>query len=169
MRARRGAEHGFMLVALMFAVAIIGITLATVGVVWSTQTRREREVQLLWVGDQYRAAINRYRGSGGAYPLKLADLVEDSRYPVPKRYLRRLYPDPMTGQTDWQLIPAPGGTGIMGVASSSQQAPIKQTNFDAADAAFDQAQCYCDWQFIAVGSRNRWGRIPVPASNPQRP
>jgi len=146
MRAR--AQSGFTYLGLLFAVAVLGITLATVGVVWSTQVRREREAQLLWVGDQYRAAIGRYRASGGQFPLALADLIEDPRFPLPRRHLRRLYPDPMTGQADWQLIMAPGGTGIIGVASNSQEKPIKQANFNPADAQFEQAQCYCDWKFI---------------------
>jgi len=168
MSVRRGAQSGFTYLGLLFAVAILGITLATVGVVWSTQIRREREVQLLWVGDQYRSAIARYRTSGGQWPVALADLVEDSRFPVPRRHLRRLYPDPMTGQADWQLIMAPGGAGIIGVASNSQAVPIKQTNFAAADAAFDQAQCYCDWKFV-TSIRGRWGVAAGPAGSPQRP
>jgi type II secretory pathway pseudopilin PulG len=168
MSVRRGAQSGFTYLGLLFAVAILGITLATVGVVWSTQMQREREAQLLWVGDQYRAAIARYRASGGQFPQALADLVEDPRFPVPKRHLRRLYRDPMTGQVDWQLIMAPGGTGIIGVASNSQAVPIKQTNFAAADAAFDHAQCYCDWKFM-FAVRGRWGGTVAPTSNPPRP
>ena len=168
MCARRHAQSGFTYLGLLFAVAILGITLATVGIVWSTQIRREREAQLLWVGDQYRAAIKRYRSSGGQFPPALVDLVEDPRFPVPKRHLRRLYADPMTGHVDWQLIMAPGGTGIIGVASSSQDVPIKQTNFDAIDTAFDQAQCYCDWKFMNA-SLVRWRPAVAPASTPQRP
>ena len=162
MSAPQRAQRGFTYLGLLFAVAVLGITLASIGVVWSTQIRREREAELLWVGDQYRAAIGRYRASGGQFPLALTDLIEDQRFPVPRRYLRRLYPDPMTGQADWQLIMTPGGTGIIGVASSSQDKPIKRTNFDPADALFEQAQCYCNWKFTyAPGYRYR-ARVSAP-------
>jgi type II secretory pathway pseudopilin PulG len=160
--ARKRAQCGFTYLGLLFAVAVLGITLATVGVVWSTQIRRDKEAELLWVGDQYRAAIGRYRASGGQFPLALTDLVEDSRFPVPRRHLRRLYPDPITGRADWQLIMVPGGTGIIGVASSSQDKPIKQSNFAAADAAFENAQCYCDWKFIYSPSYRYRPRVGAP-------
>jgi type II secretory pathway pseudopilin PulG len=140
-------QGGFTYLGLLFAVAALGIVLATVGVVWSTPIRRDREAQLLWVGDQYRTAIARYRAGGGRLPMALEDLLEDKRFPVAKRYLRQLYPDPMTGQVDWQLIQLPDGS-IQGVASSSQEKPIKVANFPARYANFQDAQCYCDWKFL---------------------
>ena len=162
MPARARAQSGFTYLGLLFAVAVLGITLATVGVVWNTQIRREREAQLLWVGDQYRVAIAHYRAFGGQFPLALTDLVTDPRVPMPRRFLRQLYPDPMTGKADWQLITMPGGSGIVGVASSSQDKPIKQTNFGPADDQFEQAQCYCDWKFIDAPSYRRRPRANAP-------
>jgi type II secretory pathway pseudopilin PulG len=134
---------------LLFAIAIIGITLATVGVVWSTQSRRDREAELLFVGNQIRQAIGHYYETAGVYPHALAELVEDTRVPIPRRFLRRLYPDPMTGSADWELIRTSDG-GIMGVASDSRQAPIKVAGFPIADAAFEKQTCYCDWKFIYI-------------------
>ncbi|MDE2221009.1 MAG: type II secretion system protein [Gammaproteobacteria bacterium] len=166
--ARALHQSGFTYLGLMFAVAVLGITLATVGIVWSTQIRREREEQLLWVGQQYRSAIDHYRAYGGQFPLALTDLLQDPRVPLPRRFLRQLYPDPMTGKADWQLVLLPSGSGIVGVASSSQEKPIKQANFDAADAQFVGAQCYCDWKFV-FSPRYRWGTISVPAASPQQP
>ncbi|MBS0387836.1 MAG: type II secretion system protein [Proteobacteria bacterium] len=153
-------SRGFTYVGLMFAIAVIGITLATIGVMWSTQIRREKEAELLWIGNQYRMAIGMYLGAGGQYPQDLSQLLEDKRFPVARRYLRKLFPDPMTGQADWQLIPAPGN-GIMGVASSSQGKPIKVAGFSIRDAAFKDATCYCDWRFISNGRRLRGVRQPV--------
>jgi type II secretory pathway pseudopilin PulG len=140
-------QTGFTYIGLLFAIAILGITLSTTGVVWSTQIRREKEAELLFVGDQYRIAIGRYRASGGQYPQGLGDLLEDRRTPTVRRYLRRLYPDPITGNADWQLVAAPDG-GIMGVASSSQLKPIKVAGFPLSDATFRGAECYCDWKFV---------------------
>jgi type II secretory pathway pseudopilin PulG len=150
MQRARSRQGGFTYLGLLFAIVILGITLASVGVVWSTQVRRDREAELLFVGDQFRQAIGRYQESGGVYPHELDELVEDKRLPLARRYLRRVYADPMTGSADWELIKAPDG-GIMGVASSSQQAPIKVARFRLADAAFADAKSYSAWKFIYVG------------------
>ena len=154
-------QTGFTYLGLLFAIAILGITLATVGVVWSTEIRRDKEAELLWVGNQYRAAIGQYYATGGQYPAQLADLLEDTRFPQTRRYLRKLFADPMTGKVDWQLIDLMG-TGIMGVASSSQGKPIKVAGFAGRDASFKDAVCYCDWKFVYTG---RYFRAP-PASAP---
>lgn len=153
---------GFTYLGLLFAIAILGITLAAVGTVWSTQVRRDREAELLFVGDQIRAAIGRYRESGGVYPRTLSDLLEDKRVPVPRRYLRRLYPDPLTGQIDWELIKTADGS-LMGVASSSQDKPIKVAGFAPVNAAFEKAECYCRWKFIYVSNPVGRRRILDPA------
>jgi type II secretory pathway pseudopilin PulG len=165
MSVRAARQSGFTYLGLLFAVAILGITLATIGVVWSTQIRRDKEAELLFVGDQYRLAISRYL-RGGSYPLALGDLLEDKRTPVPRRYLRRLYPDPMTGVADWQLITVAGG-GIVGVASSSQNKPIKVSGFLPADADFENAVCYCDWRFVFQARRRGLnGAAPMPLAAP---
>jgi len=145
------SQGGFTYLGLLFAVALLGIALSAVGIVWSAQIRREKESELLFVGAQIRTAIGRYysetpSGAHG-YPASLQDLLQDPRWPQVHRHLRRLYFDPMTGTQDWQLILAPEG-GIMGVATSSMAMPMKRTNFLQADAAFDDAECVCDWQFV---------------------
>ena len=157
---RRGIG-GFTYLGLLLAVILLGMALASVGVVWSTQIRREREAQLLFVGDQYRLAIARYVADGGRYPASLAAMLQDERFPQVHRQLRRLYVDPMTGSADWDLLPA-GDGGIMGVASRSQEKPIKVANFPPADAAFEGAECYCSWQFVYAPRRGLHLRPPTP-------
>jgi type II secretory pathway pseudopilin PulG len=142
-------QHGFTYLGLLFAVAIIGITLATIGVIWSTQARREREIELLFTGNQIRQAIGRYYEHSGVLPRDLSELVEDRRLPAARRFLRRLYMDPITGAADWTLIKTADG-GIMGVASSSLQKPIRMAGFSPVDAAFQNADCYCGWRFVYV-------------------
>lgn len=156
---------GFTYLGLLFAIAILGITLSTVGVVWSTQIRREKEAELLFTGDQIRVAIGRYRASGGQYPQELGDLLEDKRSPAIRRFLRRIYVDPMTGKADWQTVVAPEG-GIMGVASSSLLKPIKVAGFPLADTAFEKAECYCDWKFLYAPRYGRYRRVSAPARHP---
>jgi type II secretory pathway pseudopilin PulG len=59
---RPGARRpqGYAYLALLFAVVLIGAALGGTATVWHTMMQRERERQLLWVGNQYRLAIQRY-------------------------------------------------------------------------------------------------------------
>jgi type II secretory pathway pseudopilin PulG len=156
------AQSGFTYIGLLVSVAVIGITLSAVGVIWSLQARRDREEQLLFAGNQYRQAIGRYWQTGGVYPRSLEDLVDDRRAPVPRHFLRKLYPDPITGAADWEII-RDGDGGIMGVASTSQQKPIKVAGFRLADASFATAECYCSWRFIYVSSNGAGRRRELPS------
>ncbi len=156
------AQAGFTFVGLMVVVAVLGITLAAVGIVWSTEVRREKEAQLLWVGDQYRKAIMRYRAGTGRFPMALDDLLLDNQSAAPRHFIRQVYPDPMTGQADWQLVQGPDG-GILGVASSSQDTPIKVANFPAQYQEFEKAKTYADWQFVNTPRALRRHRAVRPA------
>jgi type II secretory pathway pseudopilin PulG len=147
-RARRSA--GFTYVGLLALVVLIGLMLGAAGEVAATAAQRERETQLLWIGHEYRAAIGRYWSHKRAYPQTLEELLGGAPDdPVAVRYLRRLYPDPMTNAVDFVLVPAPNG-GIMGVTSSSKRAPLKTGRFDEGDQDFANASAYCDWQFTFV-------------------
>jgi type II secretory pathway pseudopilin PulG len=143
-------DRGFTYLGILIAVVVLGIMLTAVGRIWSVTEQRERELQLLFVGHEIRMAIAAYYAHGHHYPQGLEDLVSDPQSPIPRRYLRRLYADPMTGAPDWQLLAAPGDAGIMGVASTSKLKPIKRTGFIPADLAFEDADCYCLWQFVYV-------------------
>lgn len=142
--ARR--SDGFTYLAILLAVAFLGISLAEAGVVWHTAAQRDREAELLFVGEAYRTAIESYFRQGGQLPQDLQDLVQDERLPVVRRYLRRLYADPMTGSVDWGLIKGPDG-GITGVYSASTKTPFKRANFVERESNFTDAQCYCEWKF----------------------
>jgi len=102
----------------------MNVTLAMAATLWSFALQREKERELLFAGNQFRQAIGLYYeqtpGTVKHYPHKLKDLIRDDRYLNVRRYLRQIYQDPMTGKTDWQLIPAPDG-GIMGVYSNSDK------------------------------------------------
>lgn len=142
---RRNA--GFTYLTILFVVAIMGVGLALAGEVWHTAAVREREAELLHVGEQYRKAIERYYLNGPRiYPRALPDLLRDARKPGVERYLRRLHPDPVTGE-EWSIVKAPDG-GVMGVHSKSEAKPIKVAGFSLANKSFENAQKYSDWQFV---------------------
>ncbi len=131
----------------MIVIAVMGAGLAAYGELASRAAQHEKETELLFRGNQYRQAIESYFKAQRTFPKALADLVEDRRFPAPVRHLRRLYPDPMTGEPEWALIEAPGG-GIMGVHSKSESAPLRTGNFSRADAGFADAPSYTKWEFL---------------------
>ena len=141
-------SRGFTYIGVLFLAAIMAGGLALTGDVWHTSTMREKEAELLFVGNQYRKAIQRYylTGPQRQYPRSLDDLLKDPRQPATVRYLRKLYPDPITGN-EWVLIKAPDG-GILGVHSASQEKPFKTANFKLRDRSFDGVEKYSDWKFI---------------------
>ena len=134
--------------AALILTALMGAGLAAFGQFASFASQREKEAELLFRGDQYRQAIGAYYAKEQKYPRTLAQLIEDKRYPTPARHLRKLYPDPITGQPDWGLMEAPEGGGIMGVYSKSEAEPIKSGGFRLTDKAFADGKRYADWQFF---------------------
>jgi len=114
---------------LLASILVLGISTAGVAELWSTALRREKEEELLFRLSQYRSAIARYRADHNRLPKELKDLLEDRTQLMTRRYLRRLYPDPMTGKLDWelQIVTDQSGqvSGIQDVRSRSELAPIK--------------------------------------------
>jgi len=165
---QRHAQRGFSYLGLLVLIAVMGVALAATGDLWLTASQREKEAQLLFVGDQFRQAIKRFRQQPGAarrYPMSLDDLLLDPRFPNPHRYLRRIYVDPITGTTDWGLVRGPSGE-IYGVFSRSEGQPIKKANFRVADAAFEGRAQYSEWQFVDLGGQKQVPTPAVPATRP---
>ena len=113
----------------LMALVVMGISTAVIGPVWHTEIRREKEAELLFRLDEYRRAIARYRADRGRPPRELKDLLEDRSQLQVRRYLRKLYPDPITGKNDWKLDYVADRTGaILGIAdihSSSDREPLR--------------------------------------------
>lgn len=141
---------GFTYLAVLFAVAMMGIALAATGVMWSTTQRREKEQELLFVGNEYRRAIASYYqrtpGTVKRFPQNFNDLLIDNRHVSIRRHLRRHYNDPMTNKPEWGIVRAPDG-GIMGVYSLAADMPLKQSGFSVQDSAFEKADSYAKWRF----------------------
>ncbi len=152
-------DAGFTYLAVLFAIAFMGLGLALTGEVWRTALTRDREVELLYAGNQYRRAIERYYLSGPKqFPGALEDLLKDPRQPGTVRYLRKLYFDPLTGKSEWGLVKGPGG-GIMGVYSVSEGSPIKIAGFAFANREFEGATKYSDWKFLYNPAAQQ---VPIP-------
>jgi type II secretory pathway pseudopilin PulG len=135
----------------LIAVVLIGLALALAGESWRVSVKREKEKELIFIGHQFRLAIRNYYfsspGTVKQYPPSLDDLLKDARYPSTRRYLRRIYQDPLTGKAEWGLVKAPGN-GIMGVYSLAEGVPLKQANFSPADIEFEGKTRYQEWKFM---------------------
>ena len=148
-------QRGVVLLMVLVFVLITTLGASTLVQMHQTQTQRDKEEQLLFVGDQFRRAIASYYntfppGTARSLPKSLDVLVNDDRFPTPIHHLRRIYPDPMTGKADWQLIRE--GTGIGGIRSRSDHATMKKQGFGKEYKEFEEKGIYSDWKF-AIGSR----------------
>lgn len=162
-------ERGYIYLWTLFAVALAGIVLSGVGPMWQIQSQREKEMELLFVGDQFRRAIESYydnsTGKTKRYPESLEQLLEDRSSLVIRRHLRKIFLDPMTNSAEWGLIEQ-ADTGITGIYSQSTKIPLKRANFPEDYASFSEAKSYKDWKFVhAAGatSETRSQRSATPS------
>jgi type II secretory pathway pseudopilin PulG len=149
-------QQGFTLVGALILVAALGAGMAAYGEIASHAAQRDKERELIFVGNQFRQAIGAYYeltpGAVKRFPQSLEELLQDKRHPVAKRHLRRIYADPMTARPQWGMIAAPEG-GVMGVYSLAEGQPIKSAGFEQRDIAFTGAEHYSGWQFAYLPGR----------------
>jgi type II secretory pathway pseudopilin PulG len=129
---------------LLGAILIIGVATAGVAQLWTTQIKREKEQELLFRLGEIRRGIIRYRADHNRLPKELKDLLDDRTQLQTRRYLRRLYTDPMTGKADWslKLVMDRSGvvSGIEDVHSTSAAKPLKSLPGKNAESS-----TYKDW------------------------
>jgi type II secretory pathway pseudopilin PulG len=154
----------------LLAVAIMGVWLGATADVFHLSVQREKEQELLFIGNQYRQALERYSagtaGSARRLPLRLEDLLLDERTPAKRRHLRRIYVDPMTGKDEWGLVYGAGGQ-IIGVHSLSTEEPIKKAGFDERNQNFSDKSSYSEWVFLAKIEPPK-AAAPAPNTAPAR-
>jgi len=159
---------GFALLLLLIFIVLSMLALSSMVTVWTTAVRRERETELLFVGQQYRQAIESYYKSSpgaGQLPSKLEDLLADTRRGVLMRHLRKLYADPMTGEANWALIMV--GDRIAGIHSVSTGVPIKVAGLDLVGA--EAAAAYQDWKFVYADAVSAAQRIAAATDSGSAP
>lgn len=113
-------HRGFTYLWLLAWVALVSVGLLRVGVQWKAVADRERQQESDWIGGQYVQAIASYYestpGRVKQFPRSLDQLLDDDRFVVPRRHLRRLYADPFSGRADWDVLRTSDGA-IIGIAS----------------------------------------------------
>jgi type II secretory pathway pseudopilin PulG len=92
-------DAGFSLAALIFFAAAASIVAAAAVPAYQMQAKRELEKELMFRGQEYTRAIQKYQRKFGIYPSSVDQLVQTNGL----RFLRRAYKDPITGK-DFRLI-----------------------------------------------------------------
>ncbi|GGC87732.1 type II secretion system protein [Undibacterium terreum] len=156
---------GFAYLALLILLAIIGIASAATLQLGSLMQKRDAEDQLLIIGNEFRNALISYAAatpSGNSIaPPDLQALLKDNRFPNPKRHLRKLYNDPVTGKPEWGVVLTIDGKGVQGVHSLSTARPIKIGNFSPEFQGFEDKNSYADWVFSAINP----SKAPITSQN----
>jgi type II secretory pathway pseudopilin PulG len=94
-------ERGYAMAALLIGLSVMAVLMSAALPVWSHFTKREKEEELIWRGQQYARAIMLFqRKYANTFPPNVDVLVE-------QRFLRKKYKDPITND-DFQPIPAAG-------------------------------------------------------------
>ncbi|MGA8806868.1 MAG: type II secretion system protein [Thermoanaerobaculia bacterium] len=111
-RAGSSTESGFTLAGVLVIMTIMMIVVAyTVPRMWSTVMKREREKQTIYAMQQYAKAIVEFREKNKTYPTSIQQL-KDARQPRMIRGVKGEYPDPLTGEVDWLVIPQAAGASL---------------------------------------------------------
>jgi type II secretory pathway pseudopilin PulG len=162
---------GFTYLSLIILIALIGLAAAAGLRTGAMIARAAAEQELLEIGAEFSAALASYAGASPAgqprEPPSIRELLKDSRFPNPRRHLRKLYADPLTGRTEWGGVYLSGSTGLIGIHSLSPARPIKIGNFDARFPNFDGKEHLSEWifttssQLLWTPSRAASGSIPI--------
>lgn len=96
----RDGESGYTLIAVMFLLFLLTLTLGIAAPRMARQIQLDRERETMQRALQYRRAIQLYYRKFRAYPPTLDALVKTNEI----RFLRKKYIDPITGKDDWKLI-----------------------------------------------------------------
>jgi type II secretory pathway pseudopilin PulG len=95
------SEEGYILVAVMFMLALLIIALTVAAPRIAKSIQRERELETMHRGKQYARAVKLYYKQFNTFPPNVDALVKTNEI----RYLRKKYIDPTTGKDEWKTIP----------------------------------------------------------------
>jgi len=92
-------QRGYAMAALLVSIAVMAVLMSAAMPAYRHLALREKEAELAFRGEQYARAIALYRAkNGNNFPPSIDMLVQG-------KYLRKKYPDPMTPDGEFRLIP----------------------------------------------------------------
>lgn len=168
-----GKRAHMLMVAIVLA-AVMSLLMAMAIAPLRTQSQRQKEAELIYRGEHLADGIRRFYFAQRRFPFDLEELIDTE-----PRLIRQLYPDPMTADGEWELIPlTPQDVSTVKVlrrlldpaidatADSSDAAPgqvdsvfaVKNTQITGvrskSDATglrvYQESQIYSDWEFTAL-------------------
>jgi type II secretory pathway pseudopilin PulG len=127
-------DGGYIMVVLLIGMAVVAIWMSAALPAWRQQAVREKEAELIFRGEQYARAIFLYRQENNQAPPPNIDTL------VNRRYLRKKYLDPMTGQ---DFVPVAGlsiSPGSPGPGRGTQPQPGRGAGSQVPGGGFVQGQ-----------------------------
>lgn len=97
---RHDSEAGFVLLAAIVLVVLLLISLSIAAPKMARAIQRDKDLETIHRGEQYRQAIKNYYQKFGAYPTSVKQLLNTNNM----RFLRQEYADPLTGKNDWKPV-----------------------------------------------------------------
>lgn len=97
---RRAGESGYALLAVIFILFVLTISLSVAMPKIRKSLQREQEIETQQRGKQYIRAIQLYYRQFNAFPPSIDALMKQNNI----RYLRKKYKDPTTGKEEWKLV-----------------------------------------------------------------
>ncbi len=105
----KNRKKGYALLTAIVAVNIFAILALTARSMWETESQLDLEEELLFRARQYKTAIELYlKKNINVYPNDLKILYE-------KKFLRKLFKDPMTESGEWNIVMRGGIGGKKGL------------------------------------------------------
>jgi type II secretory pathway pseudopilin PulG len=159
-------DGGFVLVALLVAMAVTAIWLGTMLPAWRQQAVRQREADLVFRGQQYARAIALYFVNDNCTLPVDADML------VSRHYLRKKWKDPITNDDFVPLMAgasaSPTGPGATPSTPSRPTAPVggqlvglygvSSKSTDTSIMVYQNQQQYSLWSFRYTDALQKMGR-----------
>jgi type II secretory pathway pseudopilin PulG len=172
-------DGGFVLVALLVAMAISAIWLATMLPAWRQQAVRQREADLVFRGQQYARAIALYFVNDNCTLPVDADML------VSRHFLRKKWKDPITNDDFVPLLagmstsPTSPGTAPSAPGRPVGPAPVAGSQLvglygvsskstDTSIMVYQNQQQYSLWSFRYTDALQKMGR-PANCNNQGQP
>src|ERR1035441_4241792 len=176
-RRTRPSEEGYILLVVIFMLAILMLSLTLAAPIVKKDIQRDREIETMHRGKQYVRAVKMYYTKFGTYPTSVDALVNTNQM----RFLRKKYIDPTTGKDEWKIIhfgqnktptlgffgvPSGGIPGCVGnglnnssttASSSSSSSSFSGSSGSTAGAPTGAADCPTDTSGTAGSSSSTSG------------
>lgn len=144
-------QGGGVYLFLLFVISLVSMALCGSAYIDSVGGRRDRERELIFIGEEFERAFLSYQNVSAAVgddlsPLHIDDLIEDRRGGRVNRHLRKMYFDPLTGSRQWGEVRVAGR--LIGVYSLAGGRPFMQRKEVPRTSPNDSgSERYSDWVF----------------------